>query len=348
MTENPILEAADKIKVTTQQLINEDFQDIFPKNYSYRCGNYNSIFIPMKGFGEHGGGFFRQADMVVLTRTGEFKSGLVKQTVADDHTCWEFFDARLVQADGLTVVKYSPRLILDLFKQLEDEYVEFEEPERIEKAIKALPKRAEVAQEIIAISREALIEMGEDNPEIPSGEKDYGIAIMPMLNEIFAELNPVCTPSFQQREAAFNYFKRREDLKTEVSNLCSVMRVKSVEEWFSELTAKMVSDNVFPITHQDKDDSEWYYPDSPHDGTYRIRSSHSSWGGAGRDADLWTWGISKSGDVREIKDFSRSTNGSLITQRCAEHLLQDGPAVASALVAKVASQFFPKLKVGIF
>lgn len=338
MAENPIAEGATQIKEQVRELFTK-LDGVYPDNYHYRAGNYPT-FVIMKGHGEHGGGFFQQGDLILLSKTGDFTSGRVRQRVGGDHTVWQFSDARLEPSSAMEIVRFSPRLVLNLLDSLASELDEASDPKRIKSSLYVLEKRSEFAGQVISTSRKALLEMGEEDPNIEVGQSDFGQTALRGLSEMLSEIKPSRTGlTLGQRVATFNYFKQKGQLQEAVRELCSNMIASPVEEWFEKLIKEVQDQDLFPETALDVDGTVWFGPTSRITTDDVIKSGHTDYG----KNELWMWGISSDGRVREFMKYRANQDRSLILQRCPQHLLEQGPWITESFIKAVIKRGFPKL-----
>ncbi len=341
MIENPIAEAAEKIRAITKDLLVNKLASLYPQNYHYMSGNY-PVHMIKQGYGEHGGGFFRNADVIVLARSGEFIEGNVRQNVSSVHTTWEFREAKMKPAEDLAVVRFSPHLILSLFSLLKKELPDLDSPERIQRSLGVLSERGRIATEIISLSRRALVAMGEDDPDfLPEGDRDYGILAMTGLNEMFAELGYATVhPELLTYINTFDIYQRRGEFEAAITSICSNMRAQPVEEWFKELVDEVLRKKLFPGTGRNQNGINWHF-------THHIRSSHPY----DYHTEIpWYWGISESGEVSELRAYVSGYGEDRVieikkAQRCPEHLLSDGPKIARIFLENLVKSFYPKLTI---
>ncbi len=339
--DNPIAKGAEEINSIVTLFVQKDLEGIFPKNYVYAHGNYDLVFIVASGHGNQAGGFFKDAEMVVLNPEGEFKSGLVNQYVGNYDSCWRFENAKLELAKPLQVIKYSPRLVACLFSQIEEELETQEDPQKANRVLEALHQRGEILNQVVSISRHALIEMGEEDPSVLiKGEKDYGIQAMEGIKEIIANLpgHSKQERSTAQKEAALGLFSKREELVAEMKSLTENMRVKPVEERFRDIVGEIVGAGIFPELVEY--DGESWFAVTNMESTMKagiwskMESHHEPYG-------HWVWGVSKSGLVREIEVYMTIPK----IRSCPEHLLEQGGSILHNLINQTVRKQFPKIKI---
>lgn len=333
---NPVAQGAEKIRTTVKNLVQENLQGIFPKNWQWRVGDYNLIFVIAEGFGNRHGGFYSSAQMVVLTPEGDFKSGVVSQRVADEYSAWGFNSAKLNSASDLEVVRFGPQLIDDLFGQLESELYEEEASEKIAKGINFLYQNSDLYPQTLAISRHALVEMGEVDPTLV--HKDTGQPKdLDAIIKAFEEQTPYSIVRGQtteitldQKKAAIDLFMNKDTAKAEMAETASSMRAQLVKDRFSQIIKEMIEKGIFPGGRIDEEGVSWVGTD---DFGSRIHSE-------GRHRNLF-WQISSDGQILER---GLPSEGGL--SFCAEHLLTQAPEILGRLIDKSAKRIFPKLKVG--
>lgn len=315
---NPIAQGAEKIRSTVGNLVRENLEGIFPKNWQWKHGDYNLIFVIEEGFGNISHGFYERAQMIVLTPKGEFKSGRVGQYVGDDYSYWKFDDAELKQATDLEIVRFGPQLVSDLFKQLSDEMHEEENPQKIAKGINFLYANSEFYKETLAISRHALVEMGEDDPTLVHID-----AAQPSVQGVDRIIKSMLQPedALEQKKAAIDLFMNKEKLKTEMAGIASNMKAQLVKDRFAQIIRGMVEGEIFPESQMDESEIK----------NVRFYSQ-------GNHRNLF-WHISPDGQVLEVNPSSKETNF------CAEHLLAQAPQILEYLINKSAKRIFPRLKV---
>lgn len=335
---NPVTQGAEKIRATVKNLVQENLEGIFPKNWQWRVGDYNLIFAIAEGFGNRHGGFYSSAQMVVLTTEGDFKSGRVSQRVADEYSAWEFNSAKLNSASDLEVVRFGPQLVNNLFGQLESELYEEEASEKIAKGINFLYQNSEFYSQALAVSRHALVEMGEVDPTLV--HRDTGQPSIKDLDAIIKALEEQ-TPykvvrgqtteiTLEQKKVAIDLFMNKDTAKTEMAETASSMRTQLVKDRFSQIIKEMVEKEIFPAGKIDEEGVSWVGTDDFGSGI------HSE----GRHRNLF-WQISSDGQILERGLLASEGELSF----CAEHLLTQAPQILGRLIDKSAKRIFPKLKV---
>lgn len=333
---NPVAQGAEKIRTTVKNLVQENLQGIFPKNWQWRVGNYNLIFAIAEGFGNRHGGFYSSAQMVVLTPEGDFKSGKVSLRVADEYSKWEFNSAKLNSASDLEVVRFGSQLVEDLFNQLESELYEEETSEKIAKGINFLYQNSEFYSQTLAISHHALVEMGEADPTLVHKDtghpEDLDAIIKAFKEQTYYKIarGQTAEITLEQKKAAIDLFVNKDTAKAEMAEIASNMRAQLVKDKFSQIIKEMVEKEIFPGGRTDEKGVTWVGTDDFGSGI------HSE----GRHGNLF-WQISSDGQILER---GLSPEGEL--SFCAEHLLTQAPEILWRLIDKSAKRIFPKLKVG--
>lgn len=339
---NPIAEGAQQIRSIVGNTVRDGLKDVFPTRFDwqYGPGGHNLIFVVMSGHGEQGGGFFRNGDLLVLSPDGELRTGQVKRTVSNWWSRWDVRSAQLQKASDITVVKYAPRLVLKLIKQIDTEVVDQSDPDKIRQSLDFVLSGLTMYTQIAALSKNALVEMGGEG-EIPPEELDFGGRFFKEFGSMLPSL-PDHKPSgnFEKKRAAFALYERGGQILAEISQLCTNMRAVPVEEWFAKLIAGLNENGLFQnITNNtnrqyiyvDPDGIVWYRPVYyPHE---MIRPSCSP-------DESWAWAISTTGEVREMQVFKTEP----VKRRCPEDLLKQGPEIAIRLIGGVIREIFPKLE----
>jgi len=187
--QDPIKLSASRIRTSISQLVTEELHEAFPRNYVYQRGDYNRVFVVVKGYGNQQNGFYEKGHLITLDTDGQFRAGEVTQNVGDYTHFWKFQDAELAVAGDMEVVKYAPLLMVLLFGQIEKELKDELDPQKREKWSNILQRRTGETFAVLIESRNALIEVGEDL-EIPtSGAQDYGSLATTELEEILKKMN---------------------------------------------------------------------------------------------------------------------------------------------------------------
>ncbi len=339
--ENPVEWGDLEIRKTVSPFINHQVKGVFPKNSAYMRGDYNRVYCIEEGFGEQGHGFFQKAKMVTLEPDGEFKSGMVSQYVGDWNSRWEFYHARLDAASPLSVVRYAPTLLLKMYEEIEKELPRQKEPLRIQQALEVLSTRPDVLRSVVSISHDSLLEMGEDDPAaFPHGDQDYGEIALPAMDEMIKEMTgqvPANDP-LEKYRLAFNLLTRRPVLEEELGAMAASMRVRPIEGVFKEVVAEVVGKGLFLTTHKDDEKLRWF--GTPVAGGYNIvRRSENLLLSTGTH-NIWSWGISEKGDIREIQQGDGCVN----FQRCPEHLLQMAPRIMNNFIQRIVGEQFPDIE----
>jgi hypothetical protein len=342
---NPILQGAEKLRSIVKTSVQENLEDIFPKNYHYMVGNYNLIYVIAEGYGDQCNGFYNIAQMVVLTPEGDIKSGDVYQQVESDHSIWQFRKATLNKASDLEVVRHTPQLVKNLFGQLEDELSEEENPQKINKGINFLFKNKELSMQTLAISYKALKEMGEEDPELSNNDTGQpgieGLAEIIKAIEKQTGLEVVKKSSYgvslDQKKAAIDLFMNKQKLRDELKDLSSNMRVSLVAKRFEEIVKEMVSKDIFPVTWEDEKGMKW---SGEKEINFHNLSRPIYSKGRHRERALC---ISDNGQVREFE--KKSGEDVYEPYFCAEHLLKQAPEIMEELANHSAKNFFGKIKV---
>ncbi len=189
---SPINLAASRIRANVASFVKQELRDAFPRNYVYRRGFYNRVFVVIEGHGDQYDGFFESGHLITLEPDGQFRSGKVVQDVGDDTHSWKFYDAKLSAASDMEVVRYAPLLVTLLFNQIQAELKEDKifkrDTEKWERWESALQKRDGEIFAVLIESQKALIDAGED-PEIPSaGAQDYGSLAMTELQKMIDKM----------------------------------------------------------------------------------------------------------------------------------------------------------------
>lgn len=343
---NPIFQGAEQLRSLIKSSVQENLTGIFPKNSHYMVGDYNLIYVISEKYGDQHGGFCEAARMVVLTPTGEIKSGRVRQRVESYYSSWEFREVTLTKASDLEVVRCTPQLVMNLFKQLEDELSEEKDPVRIQGGINYLANNQELYAQVSAISHNALKEMGEEEVRIvlkDTGQPDDQ-EFLASIAKAFEEQNPQYkivkesngTALFDQKKAAIDLFMDKNRLTDEIKDIAFNMRASLVEQRFGEIVGEIVSKNIFPTTWIDKAGVRWF-GNKEIDFNTLSKPIYSEGVHRGR-----FWSVSMNGQVRE---FEKKPDGTYESYFCAEHLLQQAPTIMRKLINQSAKNFFRKIEV---
>ncbi len=137
----PIELSASRIRASVSQFVTQELHEAFPRNHAYMYGDYNCVFVVVKGHGNRRNGFFEKGHLVTLDSDGQFRAGEVAQNVEDYTSSWEFHDAKLTVAGDMEVIKYAPLLMASLFSQIEKELKEESDPQKREKWSNILQRR---------------------------------------------------------------------------------------------------------------------------------------------------------------------------------------------------------------
>ena len=185
----PIELSASRIRASVSQFVTQELHEAFPKNHVYMRGSYNRVYVVAEGYGNQCDGFFKRGYLVTLDPDGQFRAGVVNQRVEEYTHNWEFYYAELTAASDTEVVKYAPVLVSLLFNQIEKELKDESDTRKREKWSNVLQRREGEIFAVLVESRNALIETGEEYPEIPSiGAQDYGSLAMAGLEKILKKM----------------------------------------------------------------------------------------------------------------------------------------------------------------
>lgn len=259
--ENPVSLAARQIQLLVGTFIKEDLNGTLPKQSNYGHSSYDVLFTPTRKLDS------RTSNLIILSSNCQFLHGPVVFREGSDNGKWDIEEAsktnKLVLAPPLEIVRHAPALISFAINLVHTQLSGEQDLERIKKGLQVLEKGPQLVGELVDLSRAALIEMGEDNPQLA------------------AELIQI---DLTKLKSAYELAAKKDSLVAEVEELARGGRARLVEDWFRTQASWIAQEGLF---------SGRLLDGKPWAGSPNWRSNHS------KGAEPWYWAISKEGEVRE-------------------------------------------------